>query len=154
MKAAAITDRMLEVLAGNRFRFLRLNYPNGDMVGHTGKFEATVLSMEAMDTAIGRLWDGVKAAGGTLVVTADHGNAEEMLELDAEGNVKRDEAGKPRTRTSHTTSKVGLWIHREPGPQLALREDLPRAGLANLAATLLEILGYEPPEGYLPSVLG
>ena len=153
MKAAEITDHAIAALAENRYRFLRLNYANGDMVGHTGKIEPTVKSMEALDLGLGRLVKALTQSKATLVVTADHGNAEDMIERDSEGEFEKREDGNYRGKTSHTTNPVGFWIVRPQGPQLTLRTDLPRAGLANVTGTVLELLGYEPPEGYLPSLL-
>jgi 2,3-bisphosphoglycerate-independent phosphoglycerate mutase len=153
MKAAEIADAMLDALKGNKHRFLRLNFANGDMVGHTGQLLPTVVAMEALDLALGRLLSGVRAANATLVVTADHGNAEDMVERDKQGGPLRREDGSMKGKTSHTTNPVGIWIHRPQGPQPGLRRDLPDAGLANLASTLLELLGFAPPEDYLPSLI-
>ena len=128
------------------------------MVGHTGDLEATILSMEAVDLALGRLLRAVTKVKGTLVVTADHGNAEQMFELDERGQVQRDEVGKPRVRISHSLNPVGLWILRTAGAKVQIdpaRDGTgsERPGLANVAATLCELLGYEPPEDYEPSLL-
>jgi 2,3-bisphosphoglycerate-independent phosphoglycerate mutase len=153
MKAAEITDQVLEALAGGSFRFLRLNFANGDMVGHTGRFLPTVVAMEAMDLCLGRLVEAVDRAGATLVVTADHGNAEDMVERDKAGMPLRKEDGSLRGKTAHSTNPVGFWVYRPDTPPLSLREDLPEAGLANLAATLLELLGFAPPADYEPSLL-
>jgi 2,3-bisphosphoglycerate-independent phosphoglycerate mutase len=153
MKAAEITDAMLDALRGNKHRFLRLNFANGDMVGHTGRLLPTVEAMEALDLSLGRLLAGVRASGATLVVTADHGNAEDMVERDKDGAPLRRDDGSMKGKTSHTTNPVGIWIHRPRGPQLSLRQDLPEAGLANLASTLIELLGFAPPQDYLPSLL-
>jgi 2,3-bisphosphoglycerate-independent phosphoglycerate mutase len=153
MKAAEITDRVLEVLEEGRYRFLRVNYANGDMVGHTGQLDATVTAVEAVDLSLARLLDGVERVGGTLLVTADHGNAEDMVERGRDGRPRRSAEGRLVARTSHTTNPVGFWIHR-PGVSVpALRADLPGAGLANVAATTIELLGFRPPEDYLPSLL-
>jgi len=153
MKAAEITDHVLDALGEGTYRFLRLNFANGDMVGHTGRFLPTVVAMEAVDLCLARLLAMVDRTGGTLVVTADHGNAEDMVERDKEGKPLRNEDGSFQGKTAHTTNPVGLWIYRPDEPALALREDLPDAGLANLAATLLELLGFTPPEDYEPSLL-
>jgi 2,3-bisphosphoglycerate-independent phosphoglycerate mutase len=85
---------------------------------------------------------------------ADHGNADQMVELDKQGNPKLDDAGNPRRRTSHSLNPVPFIIRRFQGEPLVLRRDLPEAGLANVAATVLELLGFEPPEDYDPSLLG
>jgi 2,3-bisphosphoglycerate-independent phosphoglycerate mutase len=153
MKAAEITDSLLEALGEDRYRFLRINYANGDMVGHMGRLVPTILAVEAVDLCLARLLPAIQSLEATLVVTADHGNADDMFERDKTGAPRRGEDGRPKSRTAHSLNPVGLWIHRPAGSQVTFRDDLPEAGLANLAATLLELLGFEPPEGYLPSML-
>jgi 2,3-bisphosphoglycerate-independent phosphoglycerate mutase len=167
MKAAEITDTVLAELRTGRHRFARLNYANGDMVGHTGVFEATVVAVEAVDLSLGRLLRGVAELQGIALVTADHGNADEMYERDKKGAIETDEAtGRPKAKTSHSLNPVPFIVF-DPGPrgeaadaasasarrERRLREDLPQAGLANVAATIAQILGYEPPEGYEPGLL-
>ena len=153
MKAAEITDRLVAEIASGKFRHLRLNYANGDMVGHTGDRDASVLAVEAVDLQLGRLLPLIRKLEGALVVTADHGNADEMFELDKKtGQPKLDEKGRPRTRTSHTLNPVPFHVFA-PGQALRLRGDLKGAGLANVAATLLQLLGYAAPEDYRPSLL-
>jgi 2,3-bisphosphoglycerate-independent phosphoglycerate mutase len=154
MKAAEITDRALEAVASGRHRFCRINFPNGDMVGHSGLMEPTVIAVEAVDLCLARLVRGVERAGGTLVVLSDHGNADQMVELDGKGRPKLDDNGHPKRRTSHSLNPVPFIIHRPQNPPLSLRDDLPEAGLANVAATLLELLGFAPPDDYDPSLLG
>ena len=154
MKAAEIADAADTALRSGKYRFLRLNFANGDMVGHTGKLLPTVVALEAMDLALARILAAVRATRGTLVVTADHGNAEDMVERDKAGVPLRNQDGSMKGKTAHTTNPVGFWIHRPLGPRLTLRKDLPDAGLANVASTLVELLGYAPPEEYLPSMLG
>jgi 2,3-bisphosphoglycerate-independent phosphoglycerate mutase len=153
MKAAEITDHAITALREDRHRFLRLNYPNGDMVGHSGQLVPTVVAVEAVDLGLARLVRTVRETGATLVVTADHGNAEDMIEREKDGSPLRNPDGSFRGRTAHTTNPVGFWIYRPQGPKAVLRDDLPDAGLANLASTLLELLGFEPPEAYSPSLL-
>ncbi|KIG14183.1 2,3-bisphosphoglycerate-independent phosphoglycerate mutase [Enhygromyxa salina] len=147
MKAAEVTDALLKQLRepGPGFDFVRLNYANGDMVGHTGDLRATMLAVEAVDLCLARLVSATKALRGVLLVTADHGNAEQMF----------DGAGQARqVRTSHSLNPVPLVIYdpREPdgGPALSLPE---RPGLSNLAATSLALLGFLPPEGYDPALI-
>jgi len=153
MKAAEITDRTLEALSSGKQRFCRINFANGDMVGHSGLLEPTVIAVEAVDLCLDRLVTGVEEVGGTLIVLADHGNADQMVELDKQGNPKLDDAGTPRRRTSHSLNPVPFIIQRFQGEPLGLRSDLQEAGLANVAATVLELLGFEPPEDYDPSLL-
>jgi 2,3-bisphosphoglycerate-independent phosphoglycerate mutase len=153
MKAAQITDKTLEALASGEYRFLRINFANGDMVGHSGLMEPTVIAVEAVDLCLARLIRAVDAVEGTLVVLADHGNADDMVERDKQGRPKLDAAGLPRRRTSHSLNPVPFIVHRKHGTSLRLREDLPQAGLANVASTVLELLGFEPPANYDPSLL-
>lgn len=156
MKAAEITDRVIGELRGGRRGFVRLNYANGDMVGHTGSFDATVVAVEAVDLQLARLLRAVEEAQGILVVTADHGNADEMYMRDKHGNVQRSrDDGRPVIRTSHSLNPVPFVIH---DPARSDRYDLDPsriegAGIANVTATCLELLGFEPPAELEPSLL-
>ncbi len=153
MKAAEITDRLIEELRSGDYRHARVNYANGDMVGHTGHYEAAILAVETVDLQIGRLLPVIAELRGAILVTADHGNADLMWELDPRtGEPLRDDHGRPRAKTSHTLNPVPCWIY-SPATPIALRDDLERPGLANLAATVLQLLGFEAPEGYAPSLL-
>ena len=154
MKAAEVTDQTIQALNSGRYRFLRVNYANGDMVGHTGKFEPTVIAVESVDLCLSRLVPVMRKLEGTLIVTADHGNADDMVERDKTGTPKLRPDGDPENRTSHSLNPVGFWVTRFDGEPVAFRNDLPEAGLANIAATLLELMGFKPPEGYEPSLLG
>ena len=111
MKCAEITDRVIEEIESGKWDFIKLNFPNGDMVGHTGVFEAVVCSMEGMDLQIGRLKEAVDKAGGIMVITADHGNADDMYEHDKKGEVKRKENGDPKAKTSHSLNPVPCIIY-------------------------------------------
>ena len=157
MKAAEITDRLIAELASGKHRFARVNYANGDMVGHTGHFDATVVAMETLDLQLGRLRNEVERLGGILVVTADHGNADEMFQHDRSGRVVRDSAtGQPVVKTSHTLNPVPFLIH-DPARDDRYRIDPDRqggAGIASVTATCLELLGFQPPEDLAPSLLG
>lgn len=154
MKSAETADAVIEQLAAGRHRFLRVNFAAGDMVGHTGNLEAAILAVQAVDLQIGRIIPALREVRGTLVVTADHGNSDEMVERDAEGRPRFDDQGRPRPRTSHSLNPVEFIIHDFSGRRLSLREDLPEAGLSHVAATLLEVLGFEPPAEYDASLLG
>jgi 2,3-bisphosphoglycerate-independent phosphoglycerate mutase len=153
MQAAQITDRTLEALDSGEFRFLRINFANGDMVGHSGQMDPTVIAVEAVDLCLARLVRAVEKVDGTLIVLADHGNADQMVELNKDGTPKLDAEGRPKRRTSHSLNPVPFVVRRRHGAPLLLRDDLPEAGLANVAATVLELLGYAPPEDYDPSLL-
>ena len=152
MKATEVTDALIDALKSNKYRFLRVNYPNGDMVGHTGVFGAAVESLNALDRNLGRLFDEIDAVGGTMVILADHGNCEQMYEVDKKGSVKTDETGKPQAKTSHTLNPVPFVLYSPQADRLKL-SGIENAGLGNVAATLLLLLGYEKPEDYLPGVL-
>jgi len=157
MKAAEITDALIAELKTGRHRAVRVNYANGDMVGHTGNYQAAVMAVEAVDLALARLLPVVDALGGVALVTADHGNAEEMFETDRRsGTVLNDASGHPRPKTSHTLNPVPLVLYEgQSCGRLALAgADAPVAGgLANVAATTLELLGFEPPALWEPSLL-
>ena len=152
MKSAEITDALLAQLRGGRFDFLRVNFASGDMVGHTSDIPATRIAVEAVDLALGRIAAVVAELGGTLVVTADHGNADDMVERDKSGSPLRAADGTPVLRTAHSLNVVP-FIVSAPGAARVTRNDLPCAGLANVAATLLGLLGLPVPPGYEPGVL-
>ena len=153
MKAAEITDRLIEELRGGRWRHARLNYANGDMVGHTGHLDASVIAVEVVDLQLARLADAVGRLEGALVVTADHGNCDEMFELDAEGRPKLEEDGRKRVRTSHSLNRVPFYVHAPSASGLRMDPAVEAPGLANLAATLLMLMGYRAPDDYAPSLL-
>ena len=153
MKAAEVTDAVIAELTAGKYGFARLNYPNGDMVGHTGVFEAARMGVEAVDLCLGRLLPVIKSLGGIAIITADHGNADEMYELDKKGGVKM-ENGKPKAKTAHTLNPVPCIIY-DPGfaGEYALDPGVAKPGLANVAATACNLMGYHAPAGYEPSIL-
>ena len=155
MKAAEITDVVVDRVAEGGVRHVRINYANGDMVGHTGDREASIVAVEAVDLCLERLRALVEETKGALVVTADHGNADEMFERDKKtGEVQRDAQGRPKQKTSHTLNPVPFLVYAPGhGEDLAVDEGLATAGLANVAATLLLLMGFERPEGYEPPIL-
>jgi 2,3-bisphosphoglycerate-independent phosphoglycerate mutase len=154
MKAAEVCDATIDALVAGRFRAGRINFANGDMVGHTGVLESSILAVEAVDLQLARLLPVVARLGGALVVTADHGNADEMFELDKKsGAPALDAAGRPKAKTSHSLNAVPFHVYAPGVPGLALRGDVPAPGLANVAATTLTLLGYEAPDDYAPSLL-
>ncbi len=153
MKAAEITDRLIEELMTNSYRHARVNYANGDMVGHTGRREPAIQAVEAVDLQIGRLLPVIESLGGALIVTADHGNADCMFELDEKtGEPMHDSEGRAVVKTSHTLNPVPFHVFA-PGYALRLCEAVERPGLANVAATVLHLLGLRAPEDYWPSLL-
>lgn len=155
MKAAEITDRVLESIQGNQHRFIRLNYANGDMVGHTGIFQAVEIAVEAVDLSLGRIIEAVREAKGILLVSADHGNADDMYERKAGSDqvVMDPQSGQPKAKTSHSLNPVPVFVYDSTGSlKLKLRAG-KQLGIASLAATCMVLLGFEPPEDYEPSVV-
>ncbi|MDE2010126.1 MAG: 2,3-bisphosphoglycerate-independent phosphoglycerate mutase [Candidatus Omnitrophica bacterium] len=144
MKAAEITDKTIELLKSGKYKFGRLNYPNGDMVGHTGVPDAIRTAVESVDEALSRLLAVIRELNGIAVVLADHGNADEMF------TVKN---GKKQVSTAHSLNPVPCAIV-DPGYQNEYEmADIPGQGLANVAATLLNLLGYEAPGDYAASLI-
>lgn len=153
MKAPEITDALLEALDLGKYRFLRVNFANGDMVGHTGDLQAAVRAVEAVDECLGRLLAIAEQKNVTLLITADHGNCDQMYEVDKKGEIKKSPSGELMAKTSHTLSPTPfiLWGKDVSGYRLNPRAGEP--GLGNLAATVLTLLGFKPPEDYLPSLV-
>ncbi|MFN7698740.1 MAG: 2,3-bisphosphoglycerate-independent phosphoglycerate mutase, partial [Deltaproteobacteria bacterium] len=125
MKAAEITDRVLEELRSGKHRFARVNYANGDMVGHTGALRSAVVAVEAVDLSLARLLPAVAALRGAVIVTADHGNADEMIERDKKsGTLQRNADGSYKAKTSHTLSPVPCFLFAPGRDDLALDASL------------------------------
>lgn len=146
MQCALITDKLIEKIEGGEFDFLRVNFPNGDMVGHTGSFAATKISMEALDLCLARILKAIDRAQGVAIITADHGNADEMYEINKKtGKVIIDENGKPKAKTSHTLNPVPCVIYDNyySDKYEFIEGDY---GLANIAATVVTMMGLTPPE--------
>ena len=152
MKAAEITDKLIEALVSQKYRHLRINYANGDMVGHTGYRDPAVQAVEAVDLEIGRLMPVIQKLHGALIVTADHGNADEMYQVDKQGKIQRDAAGVPVVKTSHTLNQVPFLVYA-PEYKLAIDQTVPAPGLANMASSVLYLLGYRAPSAFLPSLI-
>lgn len=147
MKCAEITDKLIEALRSGKYKFLRVNYPNGDMVGHTGSLAATRCSMEALDLQIGRLLPVIDELGGVAIITADHGNADEMFEMDKKtGLPKVDKNGKMKAKTSHTLNPVPcIFYDNTPAKEHYRVKTEGQFGLSDVAATVVNLLGYEKP---------
>ncbi len=152
MKAAEITDGLIAALESQNFRHLRVNYANGDMVGHTGFRDPAILAVEAVDLSIGRLLPVIEKLEGALIVTADHGNADQMFELNKKGGVMLDEAGKPVVKTSHTLNQVPFLLYA-PSQKLSIDARVATPGLANVASSVLYLLGLGAPEDYERSIV-
>ena len=157
MKAAEITDAILEAIAGGKYRFIRVNYANGDMVGHTGVYPAVKIAVETVDLCLGRLMKAVAAAGGIMVISADHGNADDMYEhAKKTGATVNDEVtGQPKPKTSHSLNPVPCFVWDPEGTArlrlaagAAPTEKGPALGISSLAATCMKLLGFVPPADY------
>lgn len=144
MKALEITDKAIELLRSGKYRFGRINFPNGDMVGHTGVMDAAIVAMETVDAMVGRLIDVVKELNGIVVVTADHGNSDEMW---------TEKNGVRTPKTSHTLNPVPFIIVDTDFKNEYKMADIANPGLSNIAATLLNLLGYEKVEDYDDSLI-
>ncbi len=155
MKCAEITDKLIECLESGKYQCLRVNFPNGDMVGHTGNFLATECSMEALDLQLARILKVIDRLGGVAVITADHGNADEMYETDKKtGAVKVGKDGSMKSKTSHTLNPVPCYIYDRSGRcDYTVKADEGKFGLSNVAATVVNLLGYEAPEMWDESVI-
>ena len=152
MKCAEITDRLIEALESKKYKVLRVNFPNGDMVGHTGNFHATKISLEALDLCLKRILTVLDSVGGTAIITADHGNSDEMYEMDKAGNAKTNKDGSLKSKTSHTLNPVPMIIYdNNYANAYAVKEG--NFGLSNVAATVVNLLGYEKPEAWDESVI-
>lgn len=144
MKAAEITDQAVAAVASGNYRFIRLNYPNGDMVGHTGVEAAIRIAVETVDLCLGRLLAAVEKAKGIAVITADHGNADCMW---------TEKNGRRTPMVAHTRNPVPFIVKDfGSGNEFALNP-LEHRGLTNVAATLCLLLGYQPPAQYDPPLL-
>ena len=134
MSAFEVTDKLVGAVNSGEFDFIVVNYANADMVGHSGDFTAAKKAVETIDACLGRLGAAVEAAGGALLITADHGNAEVMVD---------PHTGEPHT--AHTLNRVPVMLvgGAEPGRNAPLR--LHDGKLADVAPTLLELLGLSQP---------
>ncbi|HPA77105.1 MAG TPA: 2,3-bisphosphoglycerate-independent phosphoglycerate mutase [Kiritimatiellia bacterium] len=155
MKGAEITDRVIAAIESGKYKFIRLNYPNGDMVGHTGIFEAVRIAVETVDLCLARLIEAVKKAGGIMVISADHGNADDMYERSKKtGQPAIDpHTGGPQAKTSHSLNPVPVYIYAPANKDQIKLSDAKDLGIASLAATCIKLLGFEPPADYAPSIV-
>ncbi|MBE6708785.1 MAG: 2,3-bisphosphoglycerate-independent phosphoglycerate mutase [Ruminococcaceae bacterium] len=154
MKCAEITDKLIEMLRSGEYKSIRVNFPNGDMVGHTGSLAATICSMEALDLQIGRILPVIDEVKGVAIFCADHGNADEMYEVDKKtGAPKKGENGF-KAKTSHTLNPVPMIIYDNfYADKYSVKADNGQFGLSNVAATNVNLLGYEAPSFWDESVI-
>ena len=143
MKSSDITDKLVEAIDSKKYKFLRTNYPNGDMVGHTGDYEATIIGVEAVDLNLKRVMDACKRNDCILLVTADHGNADEMYQK------QKKDSDPIQPKTSHTLNKVPFIIYNADDVKIKDGE----YGLSNIAATIFKLLGLEAPKSWDESMI-
>lgn len=143
MKSAEITDNLINALKSGEYQFLRANFPNGDMVGHTGDFTATKIAVESVDLCIQRILKAVDSVDGILIITADHGNADEMYEK-VEGNET------PKEKTAHTLNPVPFIIY-DNKKVYSIKPGC--FGLANVAPTIANLLNLEIPSIWEDSII-
>jgi len=144
MKADEITEKTIELLKSGQYQFGRINYPNGDMVGHTGNMEAAIRSMEAVDEGLGKLLPIINEIGGIAVIIADHGNADVMF---------TEKNGVRTAKTSHTLNAVPFIIYDPEFNNDYKMADVNTPGLTNVTGTLLNLLGYKNVEDYDKSLI-
>lgn len=144
MKSAEITDAVMDTVRAGERKFIRINYPNGDMVGHTGNPEAVRISVEAVDLALSRLLPVIEKAGGIAVITADHGNADLLF---------TEKKGKREPHVAHTLNPVPFVIKDYSGVNPWRLAPVAAPGLSNVAATLINLLGFTAPGDYDPSLI-
>ena len=141
MKSKEITEKMVEAMASGKFQFLRCNYPNGDMVGHTGVMDAVVYAMECVDSGLKAIIEAADKYGYTVLITADHGNADQMTET---------KKGKTSVRTAHSLNPVPFIIY-DNGRQWTIRDG--SYGLANVAPTVVKMMGLCAPACWEESMI-
>ena len=141
MKCREVTAAMIEAMESGKYQFLRCNFPNGDMVGHTGVMEAVVTSMEALDACIGQLLECADKLGYTVILTADHGNADQMTET---------KKGKTSVRTAHSLNPVPFIIYDK---DIAWQLKDGAYGLANVAPTVVKMLELTAPSCWEDSIV-
>ena len=141
MKSKEITDCMLKAMESHNYDFLRCNFPNGDMVGHTGVMQAVVTAMECVDESVGRILEAADKYGYTVCITADHGNADQMTET---------KKGKTSVRTAHSLNPVPFIIY-DPDTKYVIHDG--QYGLANVAPTIVKMMDIQAPDCWEKSMI-
>jgi 2,3-bisphosphoglycerate-independent phosphoglycerate mutase len=144
MKAGEITDKTIELMRTGKYRFGRLNFANGDMVGHTGKVDAAIKAVETVDECVGKLVEVIKELDGIALITADHGNSDEMFKI---------KDGKKQVVTSHSLNPVPFIIYDPNYYEEYELASLDKSGIHNIASTILNLLGYDKPDKFAPSLV-
>lgn len=145
MKSAEVTDDMIAAIESEEYDFIRCNYPNGDMVGHTGSMEATIVAVEAVDLALARLLKVADKHNYTVMITADHGNADEMCEKNKKGNIE--------IRTAHSLNRVPFIIYNKDTKFEIIDAESTKYGLANVAPTVAKMFGLKAPDCWEDSMI-
>ncbi len=154
MKAAEIADAMIDALQSGQYKTLRCNFANGDMVGHTGNFRAATIAIEALDLELARILPVIDALGGVALITADHGNADEMFEIDKKTKLPaQNKDGSFKAKTAHTLNPVPLILYDNTSAGKLALTQTETAGLSNIAATIANLLGYEKHTSWDESLL-
>ena len=155
MKAVEITDEVVRMIESGEFGFIRLNFPNGDMVGPTGVYAAVEIAVECVDLCVGRIMKAVAAADGILVVSADHGNADDMYEHDKKTGATKVEpgTGEKQSKTAHSLNPIPVYVYDPSGNAKLTLASVENPGISNLASTCLTLLGFVPPNDYTPSLV-
>jgi 2,3-bisphosphoglycerate-independent phosphoglycerate mutase len=141
MKSKEITEKLVAAMASKKFGFLRCNYPNGDMVGHTGVMEAVITGMECVDAGLAAIIEAADRYGYTVLITADHGNADQMTET---------KKGKTSVRTAHSLNPVPFIIYDKEKTYTVKEGNF---GLANVAPTVVKMMGLTAPECWEDSMV-
>ena len=154
MKAKEITQELEKALTSGKYKFLRVNFANGDMVGHTGSLDAAVKAVRALDEAVGHLVAIIDELEGTVIITADHGNCEQMYAVNKKtGEAVLGAGGNFDKMTSHTLNPVPFMMRSPDVGKFELNDKVKDPGLGNIASTLLMLLGFNKPDDYLDSII-
>ncbi|GIM16917.1 hypothetical protein Vretimale_19489, partial [Volvox reticuliferus] len=153
-RAAQVAAAVREALQGGQHRLIRVLLPDPDLAAHTGDMSGTARAIEAVDAAVGQMLSAVDSVNGRWMLTSDHGNADDMVQRDVWGCALYDDDMRPLPYPGHTNAPVPLLIGGAGLPdRVRFRRDLTEGGLANVAATLLNLLGFEAPDVYEPSLV-
>ncbi len=156
MKAYEITEATIARMRSASFDFGRINYPNGDMVGHTGNLEASILAVSTVDLCLGRLIQAAQETDTVLMITADHGNADEMFDTNTEGPADWLDlpfSWRPKPKTAHTLNEVPFHLYDPRGVNAYRLIPGVAGSIAHVASTVIAVLGLPKKENYLPSLV-
>lgn len=156
MKAVEIMEAGKEALRSGKYQMVRLNFANPDMVGHTGDLKASVRACAIVDQCVAELVKVCDEVNGRFLITADHGNSDDMVQREKKTlkPIIDKDTGRPMPLTSHTLAPVPVFVGGRGLPaNVVFRDDLPDAGLANVTATYINLLGLQAPANYKPSLI-